>query len=32
MKYTIEQIEKAIGVSGLRDVDRREYENITLIQ
>lgn len=29
MKYTIEQIEKATGVSGLREVDRSEYKKLS---
>lgn len=28
MKYTVEQIEKAMGVTGLREVDRKEYNKL----
>lgn len=28
MKYTVEQIEKAIGVTGLREVNRKEYNKL----
>lgn len=28
MKYTVEQIEKATGVTGLREVDRKEYNKL----
>lgn len=29
MKYTVEQIEKATGVTGLREVDRKEYNKLS---
>ena len=28
MKYTVEQIEKATGFTGLREVDRKEYNKL----
>lgn len=28
MKYTVEQIEKAIRITGLREVDKKEYDKL----